>query len=252
MNIAILITTFLRDDLLYDTLQTIVDNYIDNSIVFVADQGNIIPEKTKKISEFQSKIPLKYYPLDFDCGLSYSRNYLVKEAYNMNIPYCLLSADSIQFTKKYDFSIMINFLEESKKRAIVGFDLKNRTKWEFTLTLNNGFELNLATEEIEYKGIKLKKVDICRNFFLAKTNVLIENQWDNELKMCEHEDFFWRLKNVYEVYFTDYICANYKKFVTDEYLKYRNRLYGEYRELLKQKYNIRQWIKYGKGVGIDQ
>jgi len=32
------------------------------------------------------------------------------------------------------------------------------------------------------------------NFFLARTSILQKHPWDSELKVREHEEFFWRLK----------------------------------------------------------
>ena len=37
-------------------------------------------------------------------------------------------------------------------------------------------------------------MEIVLNFFAARTDALRAVQWDAELKVCEHEDFFWRAK----------------------------------------------------------
>lgn len=47
------------------------------------------------------------------------------------------------------------------------------------------------------KGPKLDgypRYDFVLNFFLARTEMLRSVRWDSELKICEHEEFFWRLK----------------------------------------------------------
>jgi hypothetical protein len=236
----------LRDNLLYKTLQTIIDNYPKDCIVLIADQGYSSLEKTINIDYFKSQIPIEYYQLPFDSGLSVARNFLVQKAFDMQIPYILLGADSIQFIQSYDFQPIINFLEQDNKRGIVGFDLDgSKCPWEFLMELTpKGIRLSSSNNYTELDGIKYKKVDICRNIFLAKTNTLL-NLWDEEMKLCEHElAFLGYKKRDYEVYWTDYI--SFKRISTntsDEYKTYRNRL-SDYQKILRQKLNISSWVIY--------
>jgi len=247
-NIAILITTFLRDSLLYKTLQNIVDNLPDNCMVLIADQGYNSEEKEITLDYYKSLINLEYYRLPFDCGLSYARNYLVNRAVELEIPYCLLSADSIQFTEKYNFSNIIDLLESDATYGIVGFDLEfSKCPWEYKLNLdNNGFHLIKSNDLITYNSIPYKQVDICRNIFLGKTNTII-NLWDDELKLVEHELSFWTYKKRgFKVFWTDTI--KFKKINNsnnDEYKEYRNR-FKDYQKILKQKLNITNWVNYEK------
>jgi hypothetical protein len=245
-RIAILITTFLRDNLLYKTLQTIVDNYSKDCIVLVADQGYSDSEKDITIDYYKSQIPLEYYKLPFDCGLSYARNFLVNKANEMNIPYILMGADSIQFTQIYNFQPFIEFLDQGVKRGIIGFDLKgSKCPWEFLIELTpNGIKFTSSNNYITINNIKFKKVDICRNIFIAKTQTLIKI-WDEEMKLCEHELAFLEYKKRgYEVYWTNSI--SFKKILThtsEEYQTYRKR-FQDYQKILKQKLHISTWIIY--------
>lgn len=245
-KIAILITTFLRDNLLYKTLQTIVDNYPKDCMILVADQGYSDEEKDITIDYYKSQMPLEYFKLPFDSGLSFARNFLVNKANERNIPYVLIGADSIQFTQSYDFQPFINFLEQDDKRGAVGFELDgSKCPWEFFIELTDkGIKLLSSSNCTEFEGIKYKKVDICRNIFLAKTNTLL-NLWDNELKLCEHEDAFITYKNRgHEVYWTNSI--SFKRIsanTSEEYQSYRKRL-SDYQKILKQKLNISGWVIY--------
>ena len=121
-KIAILITTFLRDNLLYKTIQTIVDNYTKDCIILIGDQGYTNSEKDITIDYYKSQIPLEYYPLSFDCGISIARNFLVQKAFEMNIPYCLVMPDSIQFIESYNFESLFEDLDDN---IIINFKLKN-------------------------------------------------------------------------------------------------------------------------------
>jgi GT2 family glycosyltransferase len=249
-KIAILYTTFMRDDLMVKSLQSIVSNYTKDYILLVGDQ-NPTEDKINMVSNEQSF----YYGLPFDCGLSYARNYLAQEASRLGCDYCLLTADSIILNKTLFDKLpkIIEFLSAQPERGLVGFDINNRVKWEFNLALDNAFVVNLANDTLEENGIKYKKCDICRNFFLVKTEVLIKNKWDDELKLCEHEDWFWRLKKEtnYQVFFTYYIAVDYINDRNTEYNKYRGRAYSEFQEKLLKKYNMKRWIKYGEGVGFS-
>jgi hypothetical protein len=244
--IAILITTFLRDNLLYKTLQTIVDNYPKDCIVLVADQGYSDEEKEITIDYYKSQIALEYFKLPFDSGLSFARNFLVNKANERNIPYVLIGADSIQFTQSYDFQPFINFLEQDDKRGIVGFDLSgSKAPWEFLMEITpKGIKLSSSSNYTEFEGIKYKKVDICRNIFLAKTKTML-NLYDNELKLCEHEDAFLTYKQKgYEVYWTD--SLSFKRIAlntSEEYQSYRKRL-SDFQKIFKQKYNMSGWVIY--------
>jgi hypothetical protein len=246
MQIAILITTFLRDSLLYKTLETIVSQSTETCITLIADQGYSSSEKDTQIDYFKSQIPLEYHTLPFDCGLSAARNYLVRIANEKNIPYILMLADSIQFSQIYDFQPVIAFLEQDNKKGLVGFlDEGRKAIWEYDMEITpRGIKFSISDNYVEFMGIKYLKVDICNNIFLAKTNTLL-NLWDEELKLGEHEDAFLAYKKRgYEVYWTDkYVFKKISSNTSEEYRAYRNRL-PDYLKLVKQKYNMNSWVIY--------
>lgn len=247
-KIAILITTFLRDRLLYKTLQTIVDNYTKDCIILVADQGYEDSEKNVTIDYYKSQIPLEYYRLSFFCGISAARNFLVAKAKEKNIPYCLLGADSIQFTNSYNFDTVIEFLESDPDNGIIGFNLLNYATWRGTINLipNKHFYVDIPDKApFIFEDLSLTPVEMCSNFFLAKTETLLANLWDNELKLMEFEDFFWRLKTNtnYKVFFTDKIQGRYVHNRTNEYDEYRNLANSQFNKIVCQKYGLIRWVK---------
>lgn len=247
--IAILITTFLRDNLLYKTLQNIVDNYTNNCIILIADCGYDSEEKKINIEYIKSQIPCEYYKIPFDSGLSIARNFLINKAHELNIPYCLMMADSIQFLHCYNFKPIINFLESEDKRGLVGFDLEeSKCNWEYLMELtSNGIKFSFSDKYYYFENIKLIQIDICRNIFLAKTNTLL-NLYDEELKLAEHELAFLEYKKrKYKAYWTDsYVFKRIKTENTKEYIAYRNR-FGNYLKIAKQKMGIKTgWVIYPK------
>lgn len=250
-KIAILITTFLRDSLLYRTLQTIVDANTKDCIVLIADQGYHADEKDIQIDYYKSQLNLEYFQIPFDSGLSFARNFLVNRAKELNIPYVLMLADSIQFSDEsiYDFTPIIAFLEEDPKRGLVGFELANsKCPWEykFDVIIPDGIKFRYSDEIIKQNELEFLKVDICRNIFLAKTPTLID-LWDNEMKLGEHELAFVEYKRRgFEVYWTSaFIFKKNNSNGSEEYKEYRKR-FQDYVKILKTKLNITGWVIYPK------
>jgi glycosyltransferase involved in cell wall biosynthesis len=243
-KIAILLTTFLRDKLLDEVVNSIKGNWNGNWVLIVADQGKSIAKKASKYVDASCL----YFALNFDAGLSFARNFLVREAVITSSDYCLITADSVKFTQKYDFTPIIEFMESNERIGIVGFDIKNRIPYEYDIDLVPGKYFTVKKPNnglVNYNNIQFQKVDICRNFFLAKTQCLVENQWDEDLKLTEHESFAYELKKKgkWLVYWTNFIQGEYVDSKPPEYVKYRNRIYTEYLEVLKKKYNVTTKVK---------
>lgn len=245
-KIAIIYTTFLRDKLFYRTINSILANWRENFVLLIADQS---PTKEKIdwiLEKAENNSQIKYYPLLFDCGLSYSRNFLINIVKKLNIPYSLITADSIEFNENsIKLEPLTKILKEGKAN-LIGLGLNNRVYWEYYMKLDpNHFRLIKSEDFIEINNIKYKKCDIVKNFFLAETDILSKVKWDNDLKLSEHEDFFWRFKqNGFKVLWTDYASANYIEYKPQEYKKYRQRMYKEFRDILRKKYNIKGWVTY--------
>lgn len=250
-KIAIIYTTFLRLTLAKQTIKALCDNSCPHYSLFIGDQS---PEQDQEeminyVRAFNNKpIGITCYKLPYDCGLSHARNYLVQEAWKQGFEHCLITADSIEFNKAYNFTPIIDFLERGPRRMLVGFQLKNRIPWEYDIELDPGrcFKLSRpAGEVITEEGITYKRVEICKNLFLAKTDLLMKVRWDKELKLFEHEDWFYRVKRAqYQCYVTESISADYINFKPPEYKKMRSRMYTEFRNILLSKYKISDWVEY--------
>jgi len=247
MQVAILITTFLRDSLMYRITASIVQNMPDNCILLIADQGYHTTEKDLHYEYLKAQGAIINY-LPFDVGLSAARNFLINQANELGIQYCLMSADSIEFLMKYDFNPIIQFLEQEETRGLVGFELeKSKCKWEFNLNLTpEGIHFIPSDVYITEDNIKYMQCEIVRNIFLAKTKSIL-NIYDEEMKLFEHELMFLDYKKRgYKVFWTDHLIFKRTQSNTSaEYQQYRSRI-GEYQNLLKQKLNISNWVIYDK------
>jgi len=242
MKIGILITTFLRNDLLQQCLNALSLYWNEDYYFIVVDQNQsscldsiILPTNIKG----------EFIKTEFDIGALKARNIAIKRFHELNIPFILMSADSIIFKDKYDFTVIQEFLNKESDRFLCGFNIKHRIAWECDMQKKDCFHLDIPRRKIvEYKNIKFQPVDLCRNFFLAKTNLLINSLYDEDRKMADHETSFWRWKEKeYKCYYTDNIEANYVLNRPNEYNKMRNR-FGEIRRIMMQKYNLSEWVKY--------
>jgi len=246
-KIAILYTTFLRDELMKKTMDSILSNWNNDYILLIGDQNPTEDKRNKLKALSNAGYNIEYIELPFDCGLSAARNALVKRAFELGIEFCLLTADSISFDEKYNLEPVMSFLRASDKRAIVGFELNNRISWEYDMELIPGkyFYLSIPKRSsLIENGLPFQPCDICRNIFLAKTSVLHEVQWDEQFKLLEHEDFAHRIKQAgYLVFYTDKILFDYILYKPSIYNYYRKHT-SPYMKLLKKKYNITGWVQY--------
>ena len=253
-QIAILITTFERDNTLYKNIDALLSYIQNNFIILIADQGHFSEEKEKWILKNQQRYPKNfiYKKLSYNCGLSYARNYLVDLAKENKYDYILLSSDSFLFNESIQkINKIVDFLNSNDSYDLIGFELKNCVcDWEANLNLipNEHFELNFINKQEpsnRYKDILIFDCDIVRNFFLAKINPILHTGWDNNLKGREHEDFFWRYKqNNYKVGWTDYIWADKINDKPNIYQQSRNQNMQNGLKYLKKKYKIKNWVKY--------
>ena len=87
---------------------------------------------------------------------------------------------------------------------------------------------------------------IVRNFWIAKTEALIKVPYDEQLIMCEHEDWFWRVKQQGFVCGCTNACTGtYNKCEnTPEYDKIRANNFRIGQQRLKDKYNLKTWVTY--------
>jgi len=87
--------------------------------------------------------------------------------------------------------------------------------------------------------------EIMRNFFVAKIDVLLQTKWDENLKMGEHEDEFYRLK-LQEVKcgWTDYIYIEKMNDRSEEYAKFRKLNFNDGLKKVRDKHSIKNWVTY--------
>jgi len=262
---------------LMKVLNSIIDNWSDDFIVLIGDQNKVEDYSDEKKMFYRTvcayahtAMPgdcFKVVQLPFDCGLSFARNKLVETAHELGIKYCLIGADSIKFTESMkDMGDLTRFLNYKKDLNIdlIGFELRDRIGWEAKLDLKDSFVLDfidkteppdrrygivdpskLIEDETVHITLNIYYCDIVRNFFLATTKSLLKVKWDNNLKLAEHCEFFWRYKQAgYKVGWTDVCQGQYITCDDLEYKKLRRINMMKSKEILKRKLNLTTMYKY--------
>lgn len=259
-KLCFIITTFNRDNLLYKSVESLLPYLKDNKLwsIIIVDQGEMTEEKENWLNDnnfdsinYSRKNncqQLFYYQVPYNAGLSFCRNYGVRQAKEIGCDYCIISSDS--FLINSSILRLNNIITDMKELGYskCGFELENCTVgWEANLKLisEEAFELDFIDKSSLADGKKYFDIDICRNFYVATTESLLKVPFDNNLKLAEHEDQAWRYKQTgYNSMWTNWITA---KKMTDrpvEYDRLRNTNFNEGIKYLKQKWGIKGWVKY--------
>jgi len=255
-RICFIITTFMRDELLYKSVESLLPYIKQNPDwrIVIVDQGKLSTEKEEWLdknnidsfnySRKNNPQQLFYYQVPFDSGLSFCRNYGVKKAKELECDYVYIGSDSFIF---HDNIILLN---DYVKYNLLDFDLignelhPSKCGWEAKLTLIEGksFELNFIDKST---NDTIFPVEICRNCFIAKTNVLLNTPWDENFRLGEHEDEFYRLKLAgVKCAWSDIIVLTKQTDRPNEYAQLRKTNFDNGIKYLRDKWNIKGWVSY--------
>lgn len=229
-ELAIIIPTFLRNEKLKDLIQSISKTiHSEKYRLYIADQGLFDLEQDEYYKDLQKDGHKTFY-LPFNSGLSYARNYLVKQTKE---PFILLIDDDFYFTEDTKIQNFIYILNNRSDLGIIGGKLKDHEDYHFRLIkMNNKFYyIKLNPKEWYYtlntyliKPIRFWYSDIVLNFAMFKREVFDNHKWDNELKLAEHsvtKNTSIFLKNGYN----KISCIPIYKLFPSSQLKWKNNQY---------------------------
>lgn len=209
------ITYFKRQQGLIRLLESI-NRYYPEADITIAAQGEDID------------IPgCTVFRLPEDYGLSASRNYLVK---NTTKPYVLILEDDFIFKNATDIKLMVELLESDKYVGVVGGVVEEHGQEIHFEHFPHKKERILehipdGDDYYKYRGITYKQTGCVLNFALFKREVFDSVMWDNQLKLCDHNDFYLRLKQTpWTILYTPQVVIDTKKdYDTREYKQYKQR-----------------------------
>lgn len=197
-NCTIAIKTFRRPNTLNNAIIHIRQFYPDINI-FVVDDGDTDNKSTYLLQSkerYNIKYNVnKYWMLPFDTGISYGRNFVVKQ---VDTRYIFIMDDDTVFTKYTQLERLIWILE-AYQYDLVGCAIpKNFYQRTLIPSLDTDKDQeNTRVNMIFYQTNSynvLPLYDFVVNIFMARTDKLKNIKWDEKLKICEHEEFFFRNK----------------------------------------------------------
>jgi len=223
-NFTICIKTIYRSNLLKENIKSIRKIYPNVKIIIADDSDDEYKIKNKNTMQEASKNDknITYIPLPYDAGLSKGRNECVKR---VKTEFTIITDDSrflvseneiiqniIKYMKTKNIEIITGFIKGRPKEHssyISNFDYcmdknKNRiSKKEIKKIIKEKGTIFIKKKKInnisKFRELEFQDINMGVNCFIAKTNTLKNNKWDekrgtNETKTnTEHEDFFLRL-----------------------------------------------------------
>jgi GT2 family glycosyltransferase len=258
-HLTALIVSFLRYEYLEKCIESLRTSYPDINIIV----GNNGPEDGRK-EKLCQKHGARYYQLPFDCGICVGRNILVEK---IKTPYTLIGDDDFYYDNRAKVEEMLEVVR-AKEADLVGGRVE-----EGGITKNyQGFIFDKGKHFVYEKlpdqlanGDKLVKVDITFNYFVARTKMLKDVKWDEQIKVAyEHSAFFIDAKRKgYSVCFHPKAIVIHKPFIEKsdpgEYEQYKFfRMRKNDKKRFFQKYQIDYVIDMGgrkdvyDGTGMDE
>lgn len=219
------IKTFCRPKTLEESLNILFNFNKTFYPIIIADDSNdkYKSENLEIIEKYKSKTSIEVIDLPFDSGLSKGRNEIVSKC---KTKYIMILDDSRSFTSDLNVLNMIKFLEENNYQLFCGVinargdGIDRRYCGLFdSIKITDGL-INIVTKPVKKIESKLfnniYETNIGVNVFIAKTECLKNVKWNDELKVGEHEMFF------YKFYKFGYKCviSNDCNFEQSKYLTY--------------------------------
>jgi glycosyltransferase involved in cell wall biosynthesis len=198
--------------------------------IIIADDGPV-SEKTLYASLGET---CSYYWVGHDKGLSYKRNFLVDKSSSR---YVVVIDDDMLWTKTVDLGKAVAILKQGAD--LVGFQLDDRELYPVRTSIVDNI---IHRCKLPQEDTDCPKTDYVLNLFIAKRQMLLQNRWDNDLKLSEHSVFFLRLKqnNVVVRYCKDMLIRHNSRkpgLRPKNYSVMRNRA-KDYAPLILKRYNF--------------
>ncbi|MFC5447065.1 glycosyltransferase family 2 protein [Paenibacillus aestuarii] len=225
-KVTVIIKTFERPNCL-DMLITSIRKYYQKIQIIVADDS-MHPNPRSDI---------EYHVLPFDSGVSFGRNYLIKQ---VKTPYFLLLDDDFCFIKETKIEKLLETLENSDIDIIGGrcVEKKGLRNSQAVFKKKNKQLICESSPYGRQNGVKL--FDMVANFFLARTDRLLHFRWDERLKTGgQHLDFFLSHKGKLKVALHPKIFIYHTNDRTNKlYKRYRTRGRKVFEPMFMKKHGI--------------
>ena len=180
-----IIKAFERPEKLLDLVASIRQYYPAMPLVIVDDSQSPLAHPWDEHT--------RYLHVEYDVGLSKGRNIAVNL---VQTRYTLLLDDDFFFTQNTKIEVFLEILKNHSFDLVAGDVIDHGTKIRLfrgdMKIIDN--KLHMIYRVGNTRHAQYPELDFVLNFFLAKTELLRQHPWDSDLKIREHEEFFWRLK----------------------------------------------------------
>lgn len=234
-RVAVMMTTFLRDDLIMKTMKY----YLQFPYrMYVVDQGRHSAIKKMFYEEMRAKGHVIEH-IEYDCGVSKARNICIGLTHE---PYLIVHDDDQWIREKVD--PQLELLQRHPKIGLVSGTMLNHVDNKMQ-TYN--YSLRIEDHILYYEDVIDNMPDTALNFFVAKRELFNDILWDEKLKLVEHTDFFLALKNTqWKVLYDPNFVGDHFPIKQGEYRTLRSR--PVFFAMFKQKHKLRKIIKDGRQI----
>tara|TARA_Y100000310_G_scaffold261234_1_gene270513 strand:- start:840 stop:1580 length:741 start_codon:yes stop_codon:yes gene_type:complete len=236
-DVTFLIKTFERPQCLQALLASIA-TYHPTVAVLVCDDSSLEgSHRTLNEQMMMGRAHWRYCPTDYDVGLSAGRNILIEQC---RTPYFVLFDDDFILFGESHVEYMVDYVRHDLF-DICGGALRHERR--NPVHFEGFFKINGQTLHCwhERRSLSPMRCDIVFNFLAGKTEVAQRVQWDDDLKMGEHYEFFIRCKeHGVRVGYCPATSAIHKPYRGHAYADARQRKSHKYRDLFYQKRGFTQ------------
>lgn len=194
-RVTAVLISFLRPEFTVECIRSLKESYPDIHII-VAENAEYNPE----LEDFILSHGGQYHMMPFDSGVCYARNRLVEK---VKTEYVLVGDDDFYYLPDPGLKKMIDFLDAREDVSLIGGRVSERGR-----TLNYQGYIDIYSDHLDYRPfdpldcmvepkskVQYRICDITFNFFLARTKDIVDQKWDENIKVAfEHSDWFITVK----------------------------------------------------------
>ncbi len=235
-EITFVVKTFMRSDLCVESVRKIRSDFPHASII-ICDDGN-----EHAIGPLIKGMRISYLTMPFDSGLSAGRNYLLQ---HVSTKYFFLSDDDATVEDSASIRAAYATLERHQRLHIVaGYEESSQRELiRYSLVKRDDIIYHYR-DAYGYLGFlnRVPLYHMVENVFLARTSAFAQLNvlWDEDLKVSEHLEFFYRYRNKLLITFLPemkFLQLTSPTSTSQNYARYRNRS-QEFWTVAKQKMSI--------------
>ena len=239
-NLTIMFKSFERQKQARALVKSIWKYYPGVRIVIADDSATPLT-----VPDFPEVNNLKIIQMPFNSGLSKGLNLALAE---IETPFMVRMDDDELLTRHVDFAKELRFLQVHPEVDLVGMpciDACKSLSVKNCLKVYSRFDMREAPIPLKIPhGTKLDDSHIVLgkvpNIFLARTESIRKVGWDNNIRMIDHHDFFYRAAGILvSVLSMDSVLFHNHNFFSPHYNRYRSDWKGDAAYLRRVRYNRR-------------